>query len=1349
MSRYGLSALVIAIGLTCVGTISAQDLNSTTLRRREIAQERAQAMARDLVTSILDIQLRQFEENGLESMPVYLEIKTMRDNVDGLVGSEMQTVVDLLVKAQAGDDASRLKHFNEARDQIRDVVLALMAERQRLYRRLQVAKLAAQVRELIQIEDRTHDRTVGLLDQPVQHRESIALTVIQDQRDVAGLFVQLVHDLSEVTQWGGKVGAGAADGIRILKAAQTGVHLDQADQNLATGQYSEAGNEQAEVIRGLKRLLEKLEETRGLISSDRDAARKLIAEITRKQEELRETTKETDLSQLTPDALTEKQEEIRNDLGKLAQQLEDFAPLQPLLEQSKAAAHDAVAELFEGDQTEALADQSEVLGALAELAHQLDTAAPKDDAEKSADELAEEVKKLEELQENLAETAKDQAEAAETAMKDAAAAQKEEASVAEELAHLADDASPAPVESRLLDAQEAAAEAADALQAAQEQNASPEAMQSAQEAIAEATDAIEKAQAETAAQLADLKRKQLAVEVGELARAAEALERAAAAERDIAADAKEAAAMPADAAKEAAADLAETQQQVDKIAKEVAAGLENTAPKVAEMLKNTEPQIAQAAKDLASAAQQQNADNAKNELNEAAKGAESASDSLKHAAAQLRKEAGAAAKELAEMTGQQLAQTSAAKEAVKQSLDNAATSDNLQQLQAAQEKIAAAQQEQMKAEGKSAAAEAQELAQEIGKLAQMQQQADNSAAEFNQGKSNSPVDAAAKQQQVADQAESLAKALGENAASPIAEALQNAEKAAATAAKETLGGDPNKAAAAREEAAAQLASAQRKAEQMAAEKSNEPAGQADAAAQAKAAELAAEAAQMAADAAPEAAAAAQQAADAAKAAASDLAAGKEEGAAHNQAAADKSLGDAAEKLASAIDQAAKQLAQDLGKQAPQLDQLAQDAGMVDPNAASALRQAEQASAQGAEMASPQDGSPQTPSPGESQQAANDAQRSLEQAAAALTAREQQLARDKSIAEALSALAEQQQAARDAIDSSAQALADNMPASPIGEGAEGQAQPPISPEAAAAAQQLQNASRQFAEAQTAAGQGAQQISGQQEVANQPLREGLEAASQLPLPEQSLAPAPPASDLAMGESGGEMNSSSQTPGGEGNQPASNNQQLGQPAQGQSPGQQMADASASQAMPGMSQDLGQTSSELGTGLVPNSPQTTADAIAGGEAVQQALQAMPAAPQQGGMPGQVAGAPKPGVGDGPTAQAPSPSAANAATPGQKPQQGASSSVAAAGGTSQGGQQTENQDGAEMPLSLSPEPEGGDSQANLADGDSDAQARRFDNEPWFAKLPPGLQKAIQAGGRRQPPRGYEQRLRRYFENVD
>jgi hypothetical protein len=50
---------------------------------------------------------------------------------------------------------------------------------------------------------------------------------------------------------------------------------------------------------------------------------------------------------------------------------------------------------------------------------------------------------------------------------------------------------------------------------------------------------------------------------------------------------------------------------------------------------------------------------------------------------------------------------------------------------------------------------------------------------------------------------------------------------------------------------------------------------------------------------------------------------------------------------------------------------------------------------------------------------------------------------------------------------------------------------------------------------------------------------------------------------------------------------------------------------------------------------------------------------------------------------------------------------------------------------------------------DSKLGERTFHEEPWVAKLPPELRQAIRAQSQRPPPRGYEGRLRRYFENVD
>lgn len=68
--------------------------------------------------------------------------------------------------------------------------------------------------------------------------------------------------------------------------------------------------------------------------------------------------------------------------------------------------------------------------------------------------------------------------------------------------------------------------------------------------------------------------------------------------------------------------------------------------------------------------------------------------------------------------------------------------------------------------------------------------------------------------------------------------------------------------------------------------------------------------------------------------------------------------------------------------------------------------------------------------------------------------------------------------------------------------------------------------------------------------------------------------------------------------------------------------------------------------------------------------------------------------------------------------------------------------------LTLNPAAEA-DSRTGDSAHDTQAAARNFANQPWFAKLPPSLRQAIQAKARNRAPRGYEERLRRYFESAD
>src|SRR5689334_18923802 len=96
----------------------------------------------------------------------------------------------------------------------------------------------------------------------------------------------------------------------------------------------------------------------------------------------------------------------------------------------------------------------------------------------------------------------------------------------------------------------------------------------------------------------------------------------------------------------------------------------------------------------------------------------------------------------------------------------------------------------------------------------------------------------------------------------------------------------------------------------------------------------------------------------------------------------------------------------------------------------------------------------------------------------------------------------------------------------------------------------------------------------------------------------------------------------------------------------------------------------------------------------------------------------------------------------------GASAASVATGGAAQGGKSDNNQKLADANPELKPAAQ---ADSRSADGkeDSDAKAQKFAKEPWFAKLPPSLRNAIEAKSRGKAPRGYEERLKRYFENVD
>ncbi|HMC12665.1 MAG TPA: hypothetical protein VKH44_15300, partial [Pirellulaceae bacterium] len=405
-SAFGGLNIGLRLLLSGIFAVTSLAADTDALRHKQQAQEKARAMAGELVGAVLDVQLRQLDENGLKSLPIYRDIASMKGNIGGLMRTDMDAVVQLLIEAQEGKPEDRLAKLNVARAKIRDVVVQLMAERQKLYRRMHVAKLAAEVKQLIALQIRTHDVTASLPERRSDERERLALATIEDQADVNKLYYQLVAALADVSTWGGPAAAGASDGLRILKAAQVEPELKSAAAALGKADFPAASVSQRAAIKGLSALLEKLEETQGLIDSDREAALRLVRELLITQQDLRDQTRQSELTERTAEPLIERQTRLQKELSKLATALAKFPTTESLIEQAKAASFEATANLFEEKQTQALDEQNRVIGNLAQIENVLAQGLDLGQADKSADELAAEIAKLQELKKQLEEAAR-------------------------------------------------------------------------------------------------------------------------------------------------------------------------------------------------------------------------------------------------------------------------------------------------------------------------------------------------------------------------------------------------------------------------------------------------------------------------------------------------------------------------------------------------------------------------------------------------------------------------------------------------------------------------------------------------------------------------------------------------------------------------------------------------------------------------------------------------------------------------------------------------------------------------------------------------------------------------------
>ncbi len=1290
----------------------AQAVPVDDLRRKQETQLRAAELARELVLNLLDVQLQQLEENGLTDRPLFQDVKTMRQNIDGLIEAEMSEVVTLLLQAQADQTDKRDETFLEARRKIGEVLARLLAERQNLSRRLRTAEVAAQVRRLIDMETMIREVTLALPSQARRQQELQQLSTLADQSDARKLYDKLAETLIEARGWGGEVGQTAVEGLALLKASDTALHFDEAAASIEMGRFAEAAEHETAAIRGLQVLLKKVKETQGLIQADHRAALEVVREMMRRQDELLAETKAAPQEEAAVENLLKKQTALGKDLDRLTEMLLDKPTAAPLVERARKASETAAVELFNQQTPAAAQAQNTVRANLAAIEKQLEDEAADDlPQERDAAQLAERAADLEATRDALAQARAQVQPLAEAPNAPTAAAKPALEQAAKDVSRAGQNRDlPKMVDARLRDVVKATREAAKATDDPLRDDAAKK------EEVAKADRALEQAQAEVEAALADVRRMQPAVAAAELSRAAEALDRAAAAEREIAKQAVAEAKKPA-ADMAAVQELAEEQSLVAVVTDSVREAVAKEAPEAASPLAEAQAAATAAEEQLKPAAPAMPGDAQKPPtaaaLRNAAQQANTAAQKLATAAAALRRQAAAKAQGLAREADKQLATLRPAMQAVDQ---DGRRTDGEQRRSAARvgrrrasprsrrgRATSRGRQERSRRRARTSRqdrAGSSDAAKRRGRCGRSQTRSRrNSARSRDAATTNGRRSGTPRQpSRGPTQAQAAAAELRPDA---LAEKLAAARKNAQAAAKLTLDGKEPEAKQARTDADRALEEAAAMAKTEAAEAAKQPSGKTDAAAQERVSAAIAEAKKNALAHAP----LSREPLD--KAEESSMKAGQAAAAAEpSPAETAKAQDDAAKNIAQAkkaVEQAQAALAaqgqQKMQNQAAAAQKLATQAAKLDPGATEALREAQQAAAQ---AAAPNAAGQPKPAPAQAAAAEKQTAQAMQRAGAELAAREQMVKRDQALAQAmLNALAQQQQSTQE-IANQRGALAQAMTAQPTPPPAQGaaqpapatQAQPPISEAAEAAARKLNEAMQSFSQAAQVTGQAAQEVAGQSETANTALAQALEKASEFSTPAGAMPPPGPAAPQGSAP------------------PAAPNETAGmpQPGAGSKPGEA---TGAPQETP--------PSTAMGKGLAPSTPEATAKMMAGPQAMQQLAQLE-----------QTASPPKPGSAPGNVPTAPSAQAKNG-QPGPSNKQAQQHSEL----NSQFAQATES--------SLPSVNNAGRNAADIAATNN----RPKGDDAWMAKLPAELRNAIRAEAQRPAPHGYEERLRNYFKNVE
>jgi hypothetical protein len=483
MTKY-LAIAQLLLFVSIAGNVRAQS------SIRLDAHRQARTLANELVASVFDSQLRHLDENGLDGLPIYAEIRTSRDRIEQLASVDMKQLTRLLTELQHDDVNNREELIASTRVAARRIAVAMMAQRQRLRGRLRASRTMLLVRQMMTIERQAIDATDEIKSQANAER------LIQSQLDQEALLEQLTQMLRRSNEMLGQERIVATAALQRIESREVKAHIAEVVVALKSDRYEDAIRNEQHVLATLEQLLQLLQQGEQLEEEARREALEAIARTVKEQQDLRQQTEASDLSKAEDrETLTTQQRRIVEQLDNMRDALSQLAAVGEQMLAAKDAAEQAAQHLDQSEKEQATERQETVLNMLEDIAQHLKAESTSPEA------MAERAAQLEELSESLNELLEQQSEASELAKDDPEAAAEIEAEIGQSLED-EDDASSfgKDVESRLEDAQQAVAEAEGALQ-----DKSPDGQQNRMEATENAEQALMEAAAEVQSQLTDAK----------------------------------------------------------------------------------------------------------------------------------------------------------------------------------------------------------------------------------------------------------------------------------------------------------------------------------------------------------------------------------------------------------------------------------------------------------------------------------------------------------------------------------------------------------------------------------------------------------------------------------------------------------------------------------------------------------------------------------------------------------------------------------------------------------------------------------------------------------------------------